>query len=80
MFLDRIKNEGQDLQAVKEAYDALHQKHTELSSLAKVQAQQICELKVCMQKHTPSSLKHTTVNHVSINTVTQTKIKLFQFK
>lgn len=52
MFLDRIKNEQQDLQAVKEAYDALHQKHTELSSLPKVQAQQIYELEVCMQKHT----------------------------
>ncbi|XP_026221123.1 myosin-1 [Anabas testudineus] len=34
VFLDRIKNEQQDLQAVKEAYEALHHKHTELSSLA----------------------------------------------
>lgn len=52
MFLDQIKNEQQDLEAVKEAYDALHQKQTELSSLAKVQAQQIHELEVCMQEHT----------------------------
>ncbi|XP_044049416.1 coiled-coil domain-containing protein 73-like isoform X6 [Siniperca chuatsi] len=44
MFLDRIKSELQDLQAVKDAYEELQQKHTELSSQAKVQAQHIYEL------------------------------------
>ncbi|XP_028440589.1 coiled-coil domain-containing protein 73 isoform X2 [Perca flavescens] len=44
MFLDCIKSEQQDLQAVKEAYNELHQGHTELSSQAKVQAQHIYEL------------------------------------
>lgn len=46
MFLDHIKSEQQDLQAVKEAYHELHQKHTELSSQAEVQAQHIYELEV----------------------------------
>ncbi|XP_032380510.1 coiled-coil domain-containing protein 73 isoform X3 [Etheostoma spectabile] len=45
VFLDCIKSEQQDLQAVKEAYNKLHQGHTELSSQAKVQAQHIYELK-----------------------------------
>ncbi|KAF1387170.1 hypothetical protein PFLUV_G00102570 [Perca fluviatilis] len=44
MFLDCTKSEQQDLQAVKEAYNELHQGHTELSSQAKVQAQHIYEL------------------------------------
>ncbi|XP_042266909.1 uncharacterized protein LOC121896904 [Thunnus maccoyii] len=44
MFLDRIKSEQQDHQAVKEAYDELHQKHTELSAQAKAQAQHLHEL------------------------------------
>ncbi|KAM8750813.1 coiled-coil domain-containing protein 73 isoform 2-T2 [Acanthopagrus schlegelii] len=44
VFLDRSESEQQELQALKEAYDKLHQKHTDLSSQAKVQAQQICEL------------------------------------
>lgn len=52
MFLDRIKREQQDLQAVTEAYDELHQKHTELSSQAKVQAQHLYELKVQTQTQT----------------------------
>ncbi|KAF3689188.1 hypothetical protein EXN66_Car004860 [Channa argus] len=46
VFLDRIKIEQQDLQAVKEAYDELHQKHTELSSQAKVQGLQIREVEM----------------------------------
>ncbi|XP_044049413.1 uncharacterized protein LOC122874927 isoform X3 [Siniperca chuatsi] len=46
MFLDRIKSELQDLQAVKDAYEELQQKHTELSSQAKVQAQHIYELEM----------------------------------
>ncbi|XP_032380506.1 coiled-coil domain-containing protein 73 isoform X1 [Etheostoma spectabile] len=46
VFLDCIKSEQQDLQAVKEAYNKLHQGHTELSSQAKVQAQHIYELKM----------------------------------
>ncbi|XP_040894086.1 uncharacterized protein LOC121181922 [Toxotes jaculatrix] len=46
MFLDCIKTEQQDLQAVKEAYDELHRKHTEVSSLAKTQAQHISELEM----------------------------------
>ncbi|XP_073327458.1 coiled-coil domain-containing protein 73 isoform X2 [Pagrus major] len=44
VFLDRIKSEQQELQALKEAYNELHQKHTELSSQAKVQTQHIYEL------------------------------------
>ncbi|XP_035858596.1 uncharacterized protein LOC116057600 isoform X4 [Sander lucioperca] len=46
VFLDCIKSEQQDLQAVKEAYNELHQGHTELSSQAKVQAQHIYELEM----------------------------------
>ncbi|XP_078114186.1 coiled-coil domain-containing protein 73 [Sander vitreus] len=46
MFLDCIKSEQQDLQAVKEAYTELHQGHTELFSQAKVQAQHIYELEM----------------------------------
>lgn len=52
MFLDHIKSEQQDLQAVKEAYHELHQKHTELSSQAEVQ--HIYELEV--QTHVYRSL------------------------
>ncbi|XP_034734215.1 sporulation-specific protein 15-like isoform X2 [Etheostoma cragini] len=46
VFLDCIKSEQQDLQAVKEAYNKLHQGHTELSSQTKVQAQHIHELEM----------------------------------
>ncbi|XP_054475549.1 restin homolog isoform X2 [Anoplopoma fimbria] len=46
MFLDRIKSERQELQAVKEAYYELRLEHTELSSQAKVQAQHIQELEM----------------------------------
>lgn len=49
VFLDRIKSEQQDHQAVKEAYDKLHQKHTELSAQPKVQAQHLYELEVQTQ-------------------------------
>ncbi|XP_033491903.1 coiled-coil domain-containing protein 73 [Epinephelus lanceolatus] len=44
MFLDCIKSEQQELQALKEACDKLHQEHAKLSSQAKVQAQHIYEL------------------------------------
>lgn len=53
VYLDRIKSEQQDLQAVKEAYYELHQKYTELSSQAKVQAQHVYELEV--QTHTQNT-------------------------
>ncbi|CAK6973248.1 uncharacterized protein LOC121896904 [Scomber scombrus] len=46
MFLDRIKSEQQDHQGVKEAYDELHQKHTELSTQAKAQAQHLQEMEM----------------------------------
>lgn len=46
MLLDGIRSEQQEFQAVNEAYDELHQKHNELSSQAKVQAQLICEMEV----------------------------------
>ncbi|XP_029289988.1 coiled-coil domain-containing protein 73 isoform X2 [Cottoperca gobio] len=46
MFLDCIKSEQQDLQAMKEAHDELHQKNTKMSSQAKVQAQHIHELEM----------------------------------
>ncbi|XP_030587618.1 coiled-coil domain-containing protein 73 isoform X2 [Archocentrus centrarchus] len=45
-FLDRIKNEQEDLRALKEAYDDLHQKHTKLSLQAKSHAQHIQEMEV----------------------------------
>ncbi|XP_056243466.1 nucleoprotein TPR-like isoform X2 [Seriola aureovittata] len=45
-FLDCIKSEQRDLRAAREAYDELQQKHTELSSLAKAQAQHISELEM----------------------------------
>ncbi|XP_033940203.1 coiled-coil domain-containing protein 73 isoform X2 [Pseudochaenichthys georgianus] len=46
MFLGRIRSEQQELQAVKEANDKLHQKNTELSSQASVQAQRREELEM----------------------------------
>jgi len=46
MFLDRIKAEQEALQALKEAYDELHQKHTELSLQTKAQAEHIHEKEV----------------------------------
>ncbi|XP_058500550.1 myosin-1-like isoform X3 [Solea solea] len=45
-LLDSTKSEQQDLQSLKEAYHVLHQKHSELSFLAKAQAQHISELEV----------------------------------
>lgn len=46
IFVGRIRSEQQELQAVKEANDELHQKNTELSSQASVQAQRREELEV----------------------------------
>ncbi|XP_034094542.1 coiled-coil domain-containing protein 73-like [Gymnodraco acuticeps] len=46
IFLGRIRSEQQELQAVKEANDELHQKNTELSSQASVQAQHREELEM----------------------------------
>ncbi|XP_038562126.1 uncharacterized protein LOC119893839 isoform X2 [Micropterus salmoides] len=57
VYLDRIKSEQQDLQAVKEAYYELHQKYTELSSQAKVQAQHVYELEM---RHSSQSLSVST--------------------
>nr|XP_043891397.1 myosin heavy chain, skeletal muscle, adult-like [Solea senegalensis] len=45
-LLDSTKSEQQDLQSLKEAYHVLYQKHSELSFLAKAQAQHISELEV----------------------------------
>ncbi|XP_075998170.1 coiled-coil domain-containing protein 73 [Genypterus blacodes] len=39
VFLEHIQNDQKDLVAVKEAYDQLHQQHTELSSQAVLQVQ-----------------------------------------
>ncbi|XP_035520300.1 uncharacterized protein LOC118330032 [Morone saxatilis] len=55
MLQDCIKSEQQDVQAVKEAYDELHQKHTELSSQAEVQAQHIYELEIRDSSHSVST-------------------------
>ncbi|XP_075327318.1 coiled-coil domain-containing protein 73 [Odontesthes bonariensis] len=46
MFLDRIKAEQEALQEVKEAYDELHQKNTELSLQTKAQAEHMNEKEV----------------------------------
>ncbi|KAK5902780.1 hypothetical protein CesoFtcFv8_008005 [Champsocephalus esox] len=46
MFVGRIRSEQQELQAVKDANDELHQKNTELSSQASVQAQRREELEM----------------------------------
>lgn len=48
VFLDRIKSEQQALEAVNKAYDELYQKHSELSSQVKVQAQLISESEVLL--------------------------------
>ncbi|XP_033997486.1 coiled-coil domain-containing protein 73-like [Trematomus bernacchii] len=57
MFLGRIRSEQQELQAVKEANDELHQKNTELSSQASVQAQHREELEMrdISQSHSDST-------------------------
>ncbi|XP_051238892.1 coiled-coil domain-containing protein 73-like [Dicentrarchus labrax] len=57
MLQDCIKSEQLDVQAVKEAYDELHQKHTELSSQAKVQDQHIYDLEIrdSSQSHSVST-------------------------
>nr|XP_019960903.1 PREDICTED: uncharacterized protein LOC109641042 [Paralichthys olivaceus]XP_019960904.1 PREDICTED: uncharacterized protein LOC109641042 [Paralichthys olivaceus] len=54
MILDGIKSEQQDLRSVKEAYDELHKKHTDVSSLAKEQARHILELET--RNHSRSRL------------------------
>ncbi|KAF3854375.1 hypothetical protein F7725_022430 [Dissostichus mawsoni] len=57
MFLGRIRSEQQELQAVKEANDELHQKNTELSSQASVQAQlrEELEMRDISQSHSDST-------------------------
>lgn len=50
-FLDRLKTQQEDLQALKETYEDLHQKHAELSLQAKSHEQHIHEMEVCIQKH-----------------------------
>lgn len=50
-FLDRLKTQQEALQALKEAFDDLHQKHAELSLQAKSHEQHIHEMEVCIQKH-----------------------------
>ncbi|KAJ4938410.1 hypothetical protein JOQ06_003030, partial [Pogonophryne albipinna] len=59
IFLGRIRSEQQELQAVKEANDELHQKNTELSSQASVQAQHREELE--MRDNSPSHSDSTEV-------------------
>lgn len=49
-FLDRLKTQQEDLQALKEAFDDLHQKHAELSLQAKSHEQHIHEMEVCIPK------------------------------
>ncbi|XP_060932416.1 coiled-coil domain-containing protein 73-like [Limanda limanda] len=44
VFLDDIESERQELRSAKEAFDELHEKHTEVSLLSKEQAQHILEL------------------------------------
>ncbi|XP_053282327.1 coiled-coil domain-containing protein 73-like [Pleuronectes platessa] len=44
VFLDDMESEQQELRSVREAFDELHGKHTEVSSLSKEQAQHILEL------------------------------------
>lgn len=50
-FLERIRGDQEDFQAVKEAYDELRLKHTELSVQAKTQAQHMQDLEVYTQPH-----------------------------
>ncbi len=52
MLLDHMKSEQQDLRAVSEAYDKLHQQHAELTSQAKVQAQHVHEPEMQAQTST----------------------------
>ncbi|XP_062245631.1 coiled-coil domain-containing protein 73-like [Platichthys flesus] len=54
VFLDDMESEQQELRSVKEAFDELHGKHTEVSSLSKEQAQHILELE--MRNHSRSCL------------------------
>lgn len=48
MLLDQIKSKQEDLEAMKEAYEDLHQRHIELSLQAKPQAQHANEQEVCV--------------------------------
>ncbi|XP_047452661.1 coiled-coil domain-containing protein 73-like [Mugil cephalus] len=50
-FRDRVKSEQEEREAVKEAFDDLHQKHSELSLQAKSQAQHINELEMRVNHH-----------------------------
>ncbi|XP_035769775.1 sporulation-specific protein 15-like [Neolamprologus brichardi] len=59
-FLDRLKTQQEDLQALKEAYDDLHQKHAELSLQAKSHEQQIYEMEVRDSSQTLSVSTHPT--------------------
>ncbi|KAK2841854.1 hypothetical protein Q5P01_012054 [Channa striata] len=52
VFMDRIEIKQQDLQAVKEAYDELRIKHTELSSRSKMQQQQMRDSSQSLSVHT----------------------------
>ncbi|XP_035797405.2 coiled-coil domain-containing protein 73 [Amphiprion ocellaris] len=45
-FLDLIQSEQKEVQALKEAYDNLHEKHSALSSQTKSQAQHITQLEM----------------------------------
>ncbi|XP_035011790.2 myosin-1 isoform X2 [Hippoglossus stenolepis] len=58
VFLDDIESEQQELRSVKEALDELHEKHTEVSSLSKEQAQHILELET--RNHSRSRLSVST--------------------
>ncbi|XP_063732783.1 coiled-coil domain-containing protein 73-like isoform X2 [Eleginops maclovinus] len=57
LFLDRIRSEQQELHTVKEANDELHQRNTELTSHATVQAQHLDELEMrgISQSHSDST-------------------------
>ncbi|CAB1455242.1 unnamed protein product [Pleuronectes platessa] len=58
VFLDDMESEQQELRSVKEAFDELHGKHTEVSSLSKEQAQHILELET--RNHSRSRLSDST--------------------
>ncbi|CAI5668003.1 unnamed protein product [Oreochromis niloticus] len=59
-FLDRLKTQQEDLQALKEAFDDLHQKHAELSLQAKSHEQHIHEMEVRDSSQTLSVSTHPT--------------------
>ncbi|XP_013767861.1 coiled-coil domain-containing protein 73 isoform X2 [Pundamilia nyererei] len=59
-FLDRLKTQQEALQALKEAYDDLHQKHAELSLQAKSHEQHTHEMEVRDSSQTLSVSTHPT--------------------